>query len=159
MNQPTLSDAIALARRAHEGQCDKSGAAYFGHVERVMHGVEGEELKIIAILHDSIEDTDETTPINVTVEFLLAAGYPAHIVEAIDSLTKRPDEENSDEGYMRFVQRAAKNPLAREVKKADLRDNMDLTRLPGATEEDFRRLERYQRALGFLEALPSFGVR
>ena len=159
MNQPTLSDAIALARRAHEGQCDKSGAAYFGHVERVMHGVEGEELKIIAILHDSIEDTDETTPINVTVEFLLAAGYPAHIVEAIDSLTKRPDEENSDEGYMRFVQRAAKNPLAREVKKADLRDNMDLTRLPGATEEDFRRLERYQRALGYLEELPSFGVR
>jgi (p)ppGpp synthase/HD superfamily hydrolase len=153
ISPPTLEDAIALAKKAHDGQTDKAGAPYFGHLERVMNSVEGEDLKIIAVLHDSIEDTDETTPINVTREYLQNADYPEHIIIAIEGVTKRPDEENSDAGYLRFVQRAGQNPLSRAVKMADLRDNMDLSRIGKPTEKDCQRIAKYQRALAVLEAM------
>ena len=153
MQQPNLEDAIALARMAHAGQKDKAGAPYFTHLERVMNSVEGEDLKIVAVLHDSIEDTDETTAINVTREYLQNAGYPAHIIAAIEGVTKRPDEKGSDENYMRFVRRAAQNPLSRAVKMADLRDNMDLSRIRKPVEEDFQRVAKYNCALAILEAM------
>jgi len=151
-NSPALQDAISLARRVHEGQTDKAGAPYFGHLERVMNRVNGADLKIIAVLHDSIEDTDDSMPINVTPEYLRATGYPAHIVAAIESLTKHADEEGSDEGYMRFIKRAAQNPLARAVKIADLQDNMDLSRIANVTDKDRQRLAKYERALAFLQS-------
>ncbi len=143
----SLADATALAQEAHEGQTDKAGAPYFGHLERVMKRVETPEQQIVAILHDSIEDTF------VTAEYLRRCGYPEPIIAAIEGLTKRPDEENSDEGYLRFVRRAGQNPLSRAVKIADLQDNMDISRLTEITPADKRRRAKYARALALLEAL------
>ena len=144
MKIPTLADAVELATKAHAGQTDQSGADYIGHPLRMAETVDGEDAKIVAVLHDTIEDTF------VTEEYLREAGYPEHIVEAVLALTKRPDEEGSDEGYARFVERASRNPLARQVKLADLHDNMDLTRISNPKKKDFKRMERYQRALDFL---------
>jgi len=152
-NNTLLQEAIELARRAHAGQTDKAGAPYFGHLERVMNGVSGDDLKIIAILHDSIEDSNVDSPIHITRTYLIEAGYPAHVVEAIEALTKRPEEEDSDEGYMRFIARAAQNPLARQVKMADLRDNMDRTRIALIADSDLQRWAKYERAMTFLRSL------
>ncbi len=145
MKSPTLEDAIALARTAHAGQFDKAGADYISHPLRVMEAVDGDDAKMVAVLHDVIEDTP------VTVEKLREAGYPDHVIEAIEGVTKRPEEEGGDEAYQRFIERAAQNPLSRQVKIADLRDNMNLDRIESPTQKDHDRIERYRRALEFLE--------
>jgi len=140
-NHPTLEDAIALATKAHAGQKDKADADYISHPLRVMESVESEDAKIVAVLHDAIEDTD------VTPEMLRDLGYSDEIIAAIEGVTKRPEEENN---YESFILRATKNPLSRAVKIADLKDNMDLSRIARPTEKDFKRLEKYRRALQVL---------
>jgi (p)ppGpp synthase/HD superfamily hydrolase len=145
MQQPTLEDAIALARLAHNGQKDKAGADYIEHPLRVASTLSGDDAKIVALLHDVLEDTA------VTREHLQLSGYTPEIIAAIESLTKLPDEEGSDEGYEKFIHRAAQNPLAQKVKIADLKDNMDLSRIAQPTDKDYARLEKYQRALKVLE--------
>jgi len=145
-NKPTLEEAIALARQAHEGQVDKAGAPYIEHPLRMMESVEGEDAKIVAVLHDTVEDTF------VTFDSLRDAGYPEHVIEAIEGVTKR-DDEHGDEGYEKFIARAALNPLSRQIKIADLQDNMDLSRIAEPTEKDYKRLQKYQRAINYLNHL------
>jgi (p)ppGpp synthase/HD superfamily hydrolase len=139
----TLERAIALATRAHEGQVDKAGAPYILHPLRMMLAVDTPEARMAAVLHDVVADTD------LTLEQLRAEGFPMAVIEAVEALTKRPEEEYD---YDAFIRRVAPNPLARAVKLADLRDNCDLSRIAQPTEKDLRRVEKYQRAIGHLEA-------
>ena len=138
-----LEAAIALATRAHEGQTDKAGAPYIKHPLRMMRAVEGSDAKMVAVMHDLLEDTF------VTAQYLEEAGYPAHIIAAVEAVTKR-DDEHGDAGYEKFIRRAAQNPLARQVKIADLRDNMNLSRISQPTEKDFERILRYEQSLEYL---------
>jgi (p)ppGpp synthase/HD superfamily hydrolase len=147
MKHPTLEDTIALARKAHAGQKDKAEADYIEHPLRVASTLADDDAKIVALLHDVLEDTE------VTREYLQRSGYSSAIIEAIEALTKLPNEEGSDAGYEKFIRRAAKNPLARQVKIADLKDKMDLSRIHNPTNEDYARIEKYERALVYLEAL------
>ena len=48
--------------------------------------------------------------------------------------------------YMDYIERICENPLAVQVKYADLQDNMDLNRIPEPTEKDLARLEKYKLA-------------
>jgi (p)ppGpp synthase/HD superfamily hydrolase len=80
---PSLENAIQLAIRAHKGQKDKAGAPYIFHPLRVMLRMESETEKIIAILHDVIEDS------KFTIQDLQDAGYSEEILEVIDYLTRR----------------------------------------------------------------------
>ena len=52
-----LEKALILAAKAHTGQVDKGGAPYILHPIRVMLACEGEKEKIVALLHDTLEDT------------------------------------------------------------------------------------------------------
>lgn len=140
MLQPTLEDAIALAREAHKDQFDKAGAPYISHPLRVMESLHGEEARIVGILHDVVEDT------KVDVKALARLGYAPHIIEAVLAVTKKDGESYED-----FVARAALNPIARQVKIADLKDNMDMTRIANPTEKDWERLKKYERALAVLQ--------
>ena len=142
----TLEKAIALAVTAHEGQVDKAGQPYVLHPLRVMLALKSTEERIVGVLHDVVEDCD------VSLEELREHGFSAAIIQAIDSVTKRP-EEKGDDGYQSFVVRAGKNLIGRRVKIADLMDNMDLTRLAELSDKDFRRLDRYMKALRYLEEL------
>jgi len=138
----TLERAIAIAAVAHEGQVDKAGAPYILHPLRMMLAVTTPEARMAAVLHDVVEDGD------VTLEQLRAEGFPAAVVEAVDALTKREHEEDD---YEAFIRRAALNPIAREVKLADLRDNSDLSRIAEPTEKDRTRIEKYKRAIAYLQ--------
>ena len=111
---PTLEDAIVLAAQAHRGQVDKGGQPYILHVLRVMLRQEDETARIVAVLHDVLEDTP------VTLADLQAAGYDDQLCEAVDCLTRRTEET-----YEEMIERVATNPLARQVKLADLADNLD----------------------------------
>lgn len=140
----TLARALALAAAAHEDQHDKNGAPYFLHVLRVLQRLSGadETAQIAAVLHDLVEDTDWT------FEQLAAEGFRAEVIDVVDALTRRPDES-----YTAFVARAGLHPLARQVKLADLEDNMDLRRLSRLTPADHERLDRYHQAWSYLRSL------
>jgi (p)ppGpp synthase/HD superfamily hydrolase len=98
-----------------------------------------------AVLHDAVEDGA-----GWTFERLADKGIPANVIEAVDCLTKRPEDAKDYEG---FIRRAAKNPIAGRVKLADLTDNMDMGRIADPTERDFVRLAKYRRAHAFLKSL------
>ena len=55
-----LDKAVSIARLAHQGQVDKAGVDYIHHPLRVMDAVEEEKEKIVAVLHDVVEDTELT---------------------------------------------------------------------------------------------------
>jgi hypothetical protein len=138
----TLGRAIAIAAMAHEGQVDKAGAPYVFHPLRMMLRMTTTDERITAVLHDAVEDTD------VTLEALRAEGFSETIIEAIDSLTQRPGES-----YQALILRAAANPIGRRVKLADLEDNSDLSRIAHPTARDYRRIEKYQRAMETIRRL------
>lgn len=52
-----LAHAIALASEAHQHQKDKLGEPYILHPIRVMMRCDTDEERIVAILHDVLEDT------------------------------------------------------------------------------------------------------
>ena len=66
MDQYFLEVAILIAVKAHMGQVDKAGKSYILHPLRVMQNVESIDAKIVAVLHDVLEDTDITLEILMT---------------------------------------------------------------------------------------------
>jgi len=138
-----LDRAIQIAVDAHKNQKDKYGAPYLGHVSRVMNAGKTDDERIVGILHDLIEDTPWT------FDDLKKEGFSVHVIEAIRCLTKESENEN----YESFVDRIKINPLAIRVKLNDLRDNMDISRMPMVTEKDVPRLNKYLKAYHLLVAL------
>lgn len=136
-----LGKAVALAAKAHEDQTDRGGHAYILHPLRMMMRLRtsDEELMAIAVLHDVIEDTD------LMIGMLSSLGYSDRVVAGVDALTRKDDES-----YDHFIKRCAANPDAKLVKREDLRDNSDITRLKGLRQKDFERLEKYSRAFIYL---------
>ena len=132
-----LERAIQIAVEAHAGAKDRGGKAYILHPIGVMMRCETDEEKIVAILHDVVEDTDWT------FDALREEGFSETIIEALKTVTKHSDDEDYDE----FVQRSLKNEIGRKVKIADLRDNLDVTRVGELTEKDIERINKYKRAL------------
>ena len=98
---------------------------------------ETDEEKILAILHDVVEDTDWT------FEALREEEFTETIIEALKTVTKHSDDEDYDE----FIQRSLKNKIGRKVKIADLRENLDVTRIGELTDKDIERINKYKRAL------------
>ena len=125
----TLNSAIAVARQAHQGQLDKLGRPYFTHCERVAAAQAGRDMKVVAYLHDVAEKAP-----GWTLTRLAGEGFSARIISAVDALTRHLGE--SDDALIR---RAAANPLARPVKEADLRDNLEQTQEKGGDTEKFER--------------------
>jgi len=134
-----LEKALALALKAHAGQKDKADQPYILHPLRVMVQMEDSRAKIVALLHDVLEDSE------MTLNELSQAGFEDEILQAVDCLTKRDGED-----YFAYLERVAQNKLARQVKMADLKDNLDVTRLKEITPADRQRLNKYLKALSFL---------
>ena len=137
-----LAKAIRIAAEAHEGQRDKAGQPYVLHVLRVMFGCQSPEAQVAAALHDVVEDTDWT------LDDLRHEGFSERVVAIVDALTRREGEE-----YFDFARRAAATPLGREVKRADLLDNMDIRRIAHPSDEDWERLLRYRKAFDMIDGL------
>jgi (p)ppGpp synthase/HD superfamily hydrolase len=136
----TLERAITIAAQAHAGQVDKAGAPYILHPIRVMLRMNTDEERMVAVLHDVIEDSDWT------LDRLRAEGFPEAVLEAIESVSRRPEET-----YEEYVLRAGRSAMGRRVKLADLEDNSDLSRIAEPTEKDRARIEKYRRAIALLQ--------
>lgn len=153
----TLERAITIAACAHTGMTDKAGAPYILHPLRVMMKVESIEAKIVAVLHDVVEDC---RLLGYDFDFIEQQGFSPAVMAGLRAVTKQDDEEgkhsaaNYEATYLRFVMRAAADPIGRLVKIADLEDNCDLSRIARPSEKDRQRLARYQRALDMIRAMP-----
>lgn len=131
----TLERAIAIAASAHAGQVDKAGQPYILHPLRVMLSVSGNNERVVAVLHDVLEDCPDWTPQRLRNE-----GFGEHVIEALDRLTRRAGETYED-----FIERC-KGPLSHNVKMADLNDNLRPDRL-ALLRKDEARIARYRNAL------------
>lgn len=132
-----MERAIKIALCTHEGQVDLAKRPYILHPLWVMSQMESETEKIVAVLHDVVEDNS-----NLTIKDLRKKEFSPVVVEAIYALTRQNDEKYGD-----YVQRIKKNPLARKVKLADLEHNLDMNRIPSHSREQYTSLmKRYRKA-------------
>ncbi len=137
-----LERAIALAVKAHEGQRDKAGMPYILHLLRVMQSVNNPIEMQAAMLHDYIED------VNGSVEVLRQHKIDEQAIKAIERLTR--SEQSS---YCEYVIALAQDPIATQVKLADLEDNYRIGRVAYRQEhqtEDSKRIQKYALTYQFL---------
>lgn len=128
--------ALMIAIQAHSGQTDKQGKPYILHPLAVASQLDSLELKTIALLHDTIEDSW------VSKEFLLENGIPEELVEVIALLTKPKDMTYED-----YLRRVKANPMALAVKKADLAHNTSPERAEGLNDHRRAKYELAKRIL------------
>jgi (p)ppGpp synthase/HD superfamily hydrolase len=153
-----LTAAIRLAATVHEGQTDKGGAPYMLHVLHVMSTVDTSgtdfgplhddhrvHLLAAAVLHDAVEDCKPGQRVDLERHIYEECGD--RVAQAVDAITKRADEP-----YEAYLVRVAADWMARRIKLADLRHNMDPTRMPDRpiTDRDLERWEKYRRAYIYL---------
>ena len=130
--------AREIATEAHNGMKDKAGVDYILHPGRVADRVSSPEAKVVAWLHDVVEDT------RFTIESLASIFGPT-TAKAVDAITHREGEKWSD-----YLIRVKGNEISKEVKIADLIDNSNLGRLKEIKKKDLDRVAKYHRALIFL---------
>jgi (p)ppGpp synthase/HD superfamily hydrolase len=131
----TLEQAISIASLAHEGQLDKGGEPYILHPLRVMMKLKDTKQRIVAVLHDVIEDT-HWTYVDLKVE-----GLDLELVSMVLILTR-----NKNESYDEYINRISKDSFAIKIKLADLEDNMDMSRINNPTGKDYDRVVKYGKA-------------
>ena len=127
-----LTKAINIAIVAHNDLEDKVGKPYITHVMRVMERCKTEEEKIVAALHDVVEDT------STSIDDLRKEGFSEKVLAAVIAIT-----QNKGETKANYIERIRENPLAIRVKLNDLEDNMDIRRLPEISDTDVERLRKY----------------
>ena len=135
-----VNDAINLMCEAHSDARDKSGIPYIFHPYHVAEQMTSEDSVIAALLHDVLEDTD------LTADDLRARGVPENVVSSLLIL-------NHHEGvpYMDYIRKIKCDPIAREVKIADIRHNLDASRLVGIIPENLvKKRPIYEEALAYL---------
>lgn len=136
----TKKIAFQIASKAFEGKVDKGGSPYFNHLTRVAEKFKDDELLYpIAILHDLLEDCPEWN------ETSLRCLFSENIVSTIAVLTKKENED-----YFDYIDRINQSSWATRIKLADLKDNMDITRLETVTDNDYKRLNKYLKAYKIL---------
>lgn len=132
--------AQKLAQDSLQGVVDRAGKPIYEHCLRVAKNFPLSAERIVAILHDVVEDSSVTLA-DLSVEH----EFPEEIVRAVEAITRIKGEE-----YFDYIVRVSKNKMATIVKMADLVDNMDITRLPKLTDTDLYRLRRYHQSYIFL---------
>jgi len=130
-----LAKALKIAFQAHQDQPNMDKKPYLYHPMRLADRAATEDERIVALLHDAVEDS------GATLDSLRAGGFPEHIVTAIDHLTKREGE-----AYDAFIERVLLDPLATKVKLLDIEDNLNMAQLPEAGVPNLEQAAAYQKA-------------
>lgn len=130
--------ALFIMLNAHKGQKDKGGHPYFLHPLRVSMATKSKRAKVVALLHDVLEDSNkyEIKDFNFLDE---------EQEEALLLLTHNDSYE-----YLEYIKRIKQNKISREVKLMDLKDNMNLKRLKKISNNDEKRLAKYKMARDML---------
>ncbi len=127
-----------VAIKAHRDQVDKAGKPYITHPERVAACMDDDAEKVVAWLHDTVEDT------SIQLQDIESLFGP-ETADAINAITRRHCEN-----WDSYLQRVRENEVARRVKIRDLIDNSNLARLPKLSYADVLRQQKYNKALLYL---------
>ena len=133
---------MRIAYTAHRDQVDRSGLPLVMHVLHIAEDMPDEETTIAALLHEISEATARTA------DDLRKEGVSEPVLEALSVLTRAPDEP-----YSEYIDRVGQNRIARCVKLADLRHEIDPGRFDMITEQDMARISQYRKGISRLEAL------
>jgi (p)ppGpp synthase/HD superfamily hydrolase len=134
-NFESFQEAILLATEAHYDQYDKAGMPYILHPLRVASVMNTEEEKIVAVLHDVVEDTDVASA-------EIHHKYGSLIGNAVDAITKKEKVNGRFESY---------RDIALKVKLADMTDNSLPERLASlSVEKQVRLAAKYARGRHYL---------
>lgn len=138
-----LAIALSIAAKAFKDRFDKSGEPYMLHCLYVMYKQTTDTRRIIAVLHDLIEDTDWT------FEDLEKKGFGSSVIVPLRLLTHDPMVKT----YEEYINDISTDEDATAVKLADLDHNSQVSRLKGLTKADFARLEKYSKAYTYLSKI------
>lgn len=129
-NLDELGKANMLALIVFKDKKDKAGEPYIRHLNKVSESFKDDKGKVVALLHDLVEDT------SFTFEDLKSLGFSDDIIDTLRLLTNDLDD------YDKYVERLLKsdNLLAKKVKMADLLDNMNLNRFSELDKTNFDRV-------------------
>jgi (p)ppGpp synthase/HD superfamily hydrolase len=144
-NAQEIENALGLALTKHRGQRDSDGAPYVLHLIRVMMHCKDPKAKQAGVLHDILEDTA------TSAQELESAGIGPQVVEAVKRLTHAPGTP-----YVQYIEALASDPIAVEVKLADLEDNYSIGRVKYRSDHrkhDANRLQKYILSHRFLMGL------
>lgn len=139
--QSQYAKALDVATKYHQDQVDLAKIPYIEHLIRVANRFDCFVHKTIAVLHDAIEDTD------ITIEHLKEMGFDETIIDVVGILTFDPVVQTRSI----YIREISQHPIAAVIKMADLRDNMDLTRIAELTEGHIRRLKRYHDEYSYIQ--------
>jgi len=137
-----ISATKTFVKQKFSGVTDLGGAPYYNHLLFVMNNTKSsnKEDKIIALLHDVVEDT------SVTLDELKSMGYSDYVVSGVDAITRRKGE-----AYSSYLSRVKAHKGAVVVKIADITHNSDLSRLKRKINSvDIKRIDKYKKARKFL---------
>lgn len=148
-NTDLLYKTLEIVLKLFNGKTDKSGMPYIIHLMKVYEGVNEYEEKIVALMHDILEDT------NVGIEELKELGYSDELLDMLSCLTKKKGEYYPD-----YIDRIinSNNIKVLNIKLSDLRHNMDISRIKNPTVNDYERVSKrylpaYNKILLKLEEL------
>ena len=138
---PLVKKASLISFEAHKNDYDKGGYPYVMHQIYLAFQMKDENAVCVALLHDVIENHGD----RYSFDYLREEGFNEEILSALKLLTN-----DSATPYMDYIEAIGKNELARRVKIADLKHNLDTSRLDG---EGFYKDEWYEQALVYLTQL------
>lgn len=116
-----IETALSIAISAHHGQKDKCGDPYILHPLHVMDCVDTEDEKVVAVLHDVVEDTA------ISLDWLIGKGLNVVQAEALQLLTHEKGVP-----YKEYIKALSLNKIAKQVKIADLSHNTNPIRVDKA---------------------------
>ena len=137
-SEDLLYKTLELVLKVFDEKVDKGGMPYFNHLFKVYMGVYNYNEKIIALLHDIVEDTD------IDFKDLKEFGYNDEIIKPLTYLTKKKGEYYPD-----YIDRiiSSNDIHTLNVKLSDLKHNMDITRIKNPSINDYERIsKRYEPA-------------
>ena len=136
--QRQLAKAIDLMVTAFNQKLDRDGKPYVMHCFRVMQGVShlSEDAQVAAILHDVLEDTDWTA------HSIAKCGFTERSMEILALLT----HDKATHTYKEYIELLGVDKDANRIKRSDLQDNSNITRLKGVTNSDLNRIAKYHES-------------
>ena len=138
---PLVKKASLITFDAHKEDCDKSGYPYVMHPFYLAFQMEDENSVCVALLHDVIEDHGD----KYSFDYLRQQGFNEDIISTLQLLT-----HDTLIPYMDYIKKIGENELAKRVKIADLKHNLDSSRLDG---KEFNKSVQYRQALSYLTSL------
>lgn len=134
-----LEKAENLVKNLFNDKTDLAGKPYIEHLIFIKDNVETLEEKIVALLHDAIEDTP------MDYRFLVFM-FGTNVAQTVDLLTKDKNED-----YFDYIRRIKGHYVASNVKMVDLKHNMDLSKLKNIEDKDRERVKKYEKAMRMLK--------